>query len=185
MKLSKKKFDITHAKVRELIDCGINPFSYYINNKKSRNLKWYLEYRSFLKYIEMISPDFKLLWCMSDFIKMLELLYMYHNVENATLYSILTKKSTTRSFRINFADFYIEYTLYEDDMMINCKVIRLWNKDSTSEITLRDGEGKLETRSDEILMYNIVNFTMSQIQSVFKEYYKKANEVKSNIKTIN
>lgn len=179
MKMRKKKFDVTHAKIRELIDQGINPFSYYINNKKKHNIKWYFEVRDVAKYMESISPDFKMLWCISGFIKVLEILYMYHNVEDAPIYSILTNKSTIQSFRVNYEDFYIEYTLYEDDFTINCKVVRSWNKESKSEITFEDGQCVMDSRVDEILMFNIIEWTMTRVREVFMEYYKKAKEVKS------
>lgn len=179
MKMRKKTFDATHANVRELLDSGINPFSYYLNNKKKYNIGWYRSYRNFTKYLETISPDFRMLWCISSFIKVIEILYMYHNVEDAPIYSILTTKSTVQSFRVNYDDFYIEYTLYEDDYTINCKVVRHWNKDSTSKITFRDGECTMDTRVDEILMFNIIEWTMYRVKEVFTEYYKKAKEVKS------
>lgn len=178
--MNKKRFDKTHTRIREMLDAGINPFSYYINNKKKHNIKWYFEYRDFTKYMENISPDFKMLWCISTFINVLEILYMYHNTEEASIYSILTNKSAIKSFRVNYTDFYIEYTLYENDLTINCKVVRSWNKDSTSEITFKDGQCVMDTRMDEILMYNIIEWTMYAVREIFIEYYKGAKEVKAN-----
>ena len=174
-----KKFELANLKTKELIDCGLNPFSYYVNNKKN-NHTWNKEVKCFKLYLTKVSPDFKMLWYIADFIKVLEMLYMYHNVETAPIYCILTK-SSVRSFRVNFVDFYIEYTLYEDDKLINFEVIRLWNKDATSKVSFIDGEGIMKTRSDEVLMFTIIDLTMQRVYDLFVETYDNAKIIQSNL----
>lgn len=179
-KSDQKNFELANLKTRELIDMGVNPFSYYINNKKE-DREWNREVKNFKKYISKISPDFKMLWCIADFIKTLEILYMYHNVETAPLYLFIPKKSNVRSFRVNFSDFYIEYTLYEDDMNINCKIRRSWNTEAKSDISFKDGECIMKTRADEILMFTMIDLTMQMVYNIFDETYNKARIIQSNI----
>ena len=95
-KITKKNFDSAHEKTRDLINCGINPFSYYVNNKKN-DRHWKNDIINFERYLTKVSPDFKMLWYISEFITTLELLYMYHNVENAPLYNIILKKKDIKN----------------------------------------------------------------------------------------
>lgn len=178
-KYDQKNFELADLKTKELMDCGLNPFSYYVNNKKD-DRQWDIEVKNFKKYLNKISPNFRMLWYIADFIKILEMLYMYHNVQKAPLY-LMSTKSNIRSFIVNFDDFYIEYTLYEDDKRINCKVIRSWNDDAKSEITFIDGEYVVKTRADEVLMFTIIDLTMKKVYNIFDETYNKANIIQSNI----
>lgn len=177
-KLSKKKVQIVNNRIEELLNNGINPFSYYINNKKN-TIRWYFEVLEFIKYLNTISPGFKLLWCMADFVHMIEIVYMYQNTEKSPIYSYINTKNSVRSFRINHKDFYVEYTLYEADHFISIKVHRDWNDKAKSEISFPEGQAVMETRADEILMFNIIEWTMIPIRALFENYYKLAKEVKT------
>lgn len=179
MRMRPKQFSKINARINEMMDGGINPFIYYTNRKKKRNLKWYLEYREFTKYLGAVSPSFKLLWCIASYIHMIELVYMYQNTEDADIYSYTLAKSNVQSFRITYPTFFIEYTLYEEDHIINININRFWSKESVSTITFPDGHATMETRPDEILMFNIIEWTMNPIKKLFTHYYKDiATEVK-------
>lgn len=143
-----------------------NPFIYYLSNK-SNLLWWKMEVKLFTYYLSKISPDFNMLWQIADFINYIELLYMYPNNNNIIL---LDSKSSIRSFRIQHETFYIEYTLFLEDKLINIKIVRSDNR-VMSEISFPDGQGTLENRTDMILMFNIIEWTVNPIKDLFKEYY--------------
>jgi hypothetical protein len=172
--LRKKSFEKTNDYVRDLISKGINPYMYYINNKENK-FHWFMEFYRFQAYLSKISPDFYMLWHIYGFIKHIELLYMYHDDDSSPIHTIKTKDdSSIRSFRIcnSELDFYIEYTLYIDDGTISIKLKRLWGSTISSEMSFVDSRCKLESRTDEILMYNIIKWTMEPVRDLFLQYYK-------------
>lgn len=179
--MTKRSFKITHEIIESMLDDNINPFNYYTNYKK-KSLKWWIEYYRFTKYLKIISPSFRLLWSIADFLTNIELLYMYHNDESSDIRTIQTTKNTIRSFRIDNKkdNFYIEYTLYSDDNTINIKVKRLWGSQKISEMTFPDGGAILKTRFDELLMHSIINWTMEPVRKLFVETYKNKVKVVSS-----
>lgn len=179
--MRKKNFEKTHQIVEEMLDCGINPFNYYTNNKK-KGFRWWLEYHRFTEYLKLIAPSFRLLWGIADFLTNIELLYMYHNDETAMIHTVYTSKDSIRSFRINYEkeNFYIEYTLYKEDNVINIKVKRLWGSQKISEMTFPDGGATMQTRFDELLMHSIINWTMDPVRKMFIETYQTKVKVVPN-----
>lgn len=179
--MTRKSFEMTHKIVEDMLDSGVNPFNYYTNYRK-KGIRWWLEYRRFVKYLKVISPSFRFLWSIADFLTNIELLYMYHNDESANIHTVPTTKNDIKSFRINNRkdDFYIEYTLYRSDSTINIKLKRGWGSQKISEMTFPDGGAIMQTRFDEILMHSIINWTMEPVQKLFVNIYKTKVKVVSN-----
>lgn len=178
--MSKKSI---HEDVRNMIDNGINPFMYFIYNKKKHNLFWWLKYRAFLKYLDTLSPDFHMLLAMCDFIKILSILFAYPNDEKTSrVYSYQNlKKKNISSFGINESNFKLEYTLYrsETDPNVPNQIAITFKRTSggVSQTIFDDGRCVIVTKEDNMFMYNIINWTMIPIKELFVIYYKSAPEL--------
>lgn len=174
-----------HQEVQNMIAGGVNPFMYYIYNKKKHNFFWWLKYRSFLKYLDTLSPDFYMLLAMSDFVKLLSILFAYPNdSKTSKIYSYQNlKKSDVSSFGINDPNFKLEYTLYHNEKksgnpnQIAITFKRLSEFGGTSQTIFDDGHCTIIFKEDNLFMHNIINWTMIPIKELFIIYYKSAPEL--------
>lgn len=170
-----------HQEIEKMIRNGINPFMYFIYNKKKHNFFWWLKYRSFLKYLDTLSPDFNMLLAMSDFIKILSILFAYPNdSKDSKVYSYhKLKTKNISSFGINDPNFKLEYTLYiNENHSANQIAISLKRPSGgISQTIFDDGKCAITSKEDNLFMYNIINWTMIPIKELFVIYYKNAPEL--------
>lgn len=152
-----------------------NIFMQWIYNKRHSNkVIHYIKFRWFLHKLNKVTPNFDMLCNIADFIKMLEVVYLYTNFKPSVLYS-LTKSKTDMGFILNVNGHEIVFTLTEDeDRYIRIEIYNL-NGKVRSSVSFKDGATDIiETVHDEQLFINITDWLMKAVIDLLKTYYKKA-----------
>lgn len=178
-----------------------NIFMRHIYGKQKswwKNLKPRREYKKFLKSLKSVSPDFSMLWNIADFIKELELVYMYDNsTKHDGLYSSNGYNPGENGIKYTSDDLSFVIKLFSDDTRVVIEIDRHKGNQIRGKLEFigNDWVGDHDI-CDEMLLENIVNrlmnettylltyfydhrFTSVSVFDVFIEYTNHINKLKS------
>ena len=131
----------------------LHPFKYW-NYRKS--------YKNFVKKIDRGSPSFGVLWHFADFIKYAELIFMYNNCKDSTLYSSQDYAPTQNGFKITFEEMVITIKLYSDTKKVGIDIVRSVGNRIKSNYTFENEQWTIEPDEyDEILLDRIIGLINS------------------------
>lgn len=174
-------------RTEELLQDGYNPLMELIYHKP----KWYQfkQERIIKKYIKFLrkdyTPSFEFLCAIYDFVRFLEISYMYPNVKESIIYAYNNLKKDIKSFMIprsssimdpsissmDAAQYNIEYTLYPDEYRICITIRRDWGDRIKTEISFIAREPMNLSISDQVLFNLVTSDTMDALTTLFMVVY--------------
>lgn len=174
-------------RTEDLLNDGYNPLIELIYHKPRWNE--FKKKRIIRKYIKFLNrdytPSFGFLCAVYDFVRILELSYMYPNTKQSIIYAYNNLKHGVKSFMIprsssvmspdisflESANYTIEYTLYPDEKKICLTIRRDWGDHIKTEISFRAREPMNLSTSDQVLFNMVTSDTMDALTKLFTAVY--------------
>lgn len=153
---------------------NINMFIKPIFDKKHKHyLPSYIELKKLLKKISKTSPSFDMMMEMYEFIKLLEVIYMYGNDENHYLFSATVPKGYDAAMIYVENNFEIKFVLREEDREINIQTRRTSRSSNanTRNIKFHEGDNVINGTEDEQAFLFIIACLMNGLSELITYYY--------------
>lgn len=120
-----------------------------------------------------IAPDFSTLHDMAETIKELEIVFMYDNSNNSSMYSNIKQSDGTNSFIVESHDMTLKVTLYLDDDVIDIHLKRKVGSKLESHFRFKNNSSAdyIKTSRDMMLFAIIEDRIMTTFCDIIEYYY--------------
>ena len=121
------------------------------------------------------SPDFSMLWYISDLIKIAEDVYFYNNTPDSALYSSVHYKSGENGFRLNTNKYTLTVKLYADySKKVVLEINRKGSHCTNSEFVFFNNKwNKEHSIVDEIMLESIIESINHEVIKLFRFCYNE------------
>lgn len=121
------------------------------------------------------SPDFTMLWSISDLIKIAEDAYFYNNTPDSVLYSSVHYKSGENGFRLNTNKYTLTVKLYSNySKKVVLEISRKGSHCTSSEFVFFNNKwNKEHSIVDEIMLETVIESIINETINLFRFCYNK------------
>lgn len=154
-----------------------NMFAEWLYSYRKFNIIRHIKFELFIRKLNKVAPDFDMLWQIANFVKILEVVFMYPNNKKSTLNSIDKYEHGVNGFSFTHLNTQFKFKLFEEDKHIHIDIVSTVDGKLKSAIKFKNGDASVITNEhDEQLFININDWLMNTVIIVLRHYYYRKFE---------